>query len=114
KGIADFSLEFRIYPESSDGDSNPGPGPADPIFHPDLPREERARRRSDWIKSALDIFASVTLLVALACLLLVVPAVVRLTSPGPILFSQVRVGKMGKLFRMLKFRTMYVHVEDTS
>jgi lipopolysaccharide/colanic/teichoic acid biosynthesis glycosyltransferase len=114
KGIADFSLEFRIYPESSDGDSNPGPGPADPIFHPDLPREERARKRSDWIKRALDIFASVMLLVALAPLLLVVAAVVRLTSPGPILFRQLRIGKMGKSFKMLKFRTMYVHVEDTS
>ena len=112
--IADFSLEFRIYPEPSDGDSNPGPGPADPIFHPDLPREERARRLSDWIKRALDIFASVTLLVALAPLLLVVAAVVRLTSPGPILFRQVRVGKIGKLFKMLKFRTMYAHVEDSS
>jgi lipopolysaccharide/colanic/teichoic acid biosynthesis glycosyltransferase len=106
--IAGFSLELSIYPEPSDGDSESGPGPADPIFYPDLPRQERARRLSDWIKRALDLFASVTLLLGLAPLLLIVGAVVGLTTPGPILFRQLRLGKFGKPFRMLKFRTMYV------
>src|SRR4029434_6528094 len=100
QAIADFSLEFRIYPEPSDGDSNSGLGPADPIFHPDLPRAERARRLSNWIKRALDIFASVTLLVGLAPLLLVVAAVVWLTCPGQVLFRQIRIGKMGKQFKI--------------
>lgn len=114
QAIADFSLEFRIYPEPSDGDSNSGLGPADPIFHPDLPREERARRLSNWIKRALDILASVTLLVGLAPLLLVVAAVVWLTCPGQVLFRQIRIGKMGKQFKMLKFRTMYVNAAETA
>ena len=112
--IADFSLEFRIYPESGNDDSESGPGSPDPIFHPDLARQERARRLSDWIKRTLDLFASVTLLVWLAPLLLVVAAVVRLTSPGPVLFRQLRIGKMGKPFKMLKFRTMHVGAEESS
>jgi lipopolysaccharide/colanic/teichoic acid biosynthesis glycosyltransferase len=114
QAIADCSLEFRIYPEPSDGDSNSGLGPADPIFHPDLPREERARKLSNWIKRALDIFASVTLLVGLAPLLLAVAAVVWLTCPGQVLFRQIRIGKMGKQFKMLKFRTMYVNAAETA
>jgi lipopolysaccharide/colanic/teichoic acid biosynthesis glycosyltransferase len=111
--IADFSLEFRIYPESGNDDSESGPGSPDPIFHPDLARQERARRLSDWIKRTLDLFASVTLLVWLAPLLLVVAAVVWLTSPGPVLFRQLRIGTMGKPFKMLKFRTMYVSAEES-
>jgi len=112
EAMANWSLEFRVYPESIGGDSESGPGPADPIFHPDLRREERARRLSDWIKRALDIFASATLLLGLAPLLLVVAAVVRLTSPGPVLFRQPRLGKMGTPFKMLKFRTMYVNADE--
>ena len=114
QAIADLSLEFRIYPEPSGGDSNSGVGRADPIFHPDLPREERARKLSNWIKRALDIFASVTLLVGLAPLLLAVAAAVWLTSPGQVLFRQIRIGKMGKQFKMLKFRTMYVNAAETA
>jgi lipopolysaccharide/colanic/teichoic acid biosynthesis glycosyltransferase len=52
--------------------------------------------------------------VGLAPLLLVVASVVRLTSPGPVLFRQLRIGKMGKPFKMLKFRTMYVGAEESS
>jgi lipopolysaccharide/colanic/teichoic acid biosynthesis glycosyltransferase len=114
EALADFSLEFRIYPEPSDGGAKSGPGPADPIFHPDLTREERARKLSNWIKRAFDVFASVTLLVWLAPLLLVVSAVVWLTSPGQVLFRQIRIGKMGKQFKMLKFRTMYVNAAETA
>jgi len=112
--IADFSLEFRIYPESGDDDPESVSGSPDPIFHPDLRRQERRRRLSDWMKRTLDLFASVTLLVGLAPLLLVVAAVVRLTSPGPVLFRQLRIGTMGKPFKMLKFRTMYVGAEENS
>jgi lipopolysaccharide/colanic/teichoic acid biosynthesis glycosyltransferase len=103
-----FSLDFRVYPEPGHGDSNSDSGSVDPIFHPDLASTEKKRRLSDWIKRAIDVVASGMLLVALAPLLLVVAAVVRLTSPGPILFRQLRLGKMGKPFRMLKFRTMHV------
>src|SRR5262249_21778860 len=88
--IADFSLEFRIYPESGNDDPGSVSGSSDRIFHPDLRRQERARRLSDWMKRTLGLFASVTLLVGLAPLLLVVAAVVRLTSPGPVLFRQLR------------------------
>ena len=108
QAVHDLSLEFHVYPESSCGDSKAGADPVDPLFHPDLRRDERKRRLSDWIKRALDVVASLALLLCVAPVLLVVATVVRLTSPGPVLFRQLRLGKMGKPFRMLKFRTMYV------
>ena len=112
--LGDFSLEFHVYPESnggdsrSDGDSKSDSNAVNPLLHPDLRRDDRNRRLSDWIKRALDVITSAALLLCLAPLLLVVGAVVRLTSPGPVLFRQLRLGKMGQPFRMLKFRTMYI------
>ena len=106
--VAGLSLDVHVYPES-----HPAGGPSharvvDPLFHADLQRDERARRVSDGIKRVLDVAASAALLIGLSPLLLVAALLVRLTSRGPVLFKQTRLGKMGAPFRMLKFRTMYV------
>ena len=56
-----------------------------------------------------DLFDRIVALVALVLLapiLVAIALAVRLTSPGPVLFRQVRVGLAGKEFRILKFRTM--------
>lgn len=57
-------------------------------------------------KRLADIAFSATILVALAPILAVVAVMVKLTSPGPILYRAHRVGQHGKEFSMLKFRTM--------
>ncbi len=58
------------------------------------------------LKRAFDAAVSGALLVVLAPVLALVAVLVRLESPGPVLFSQPRVGKGGTLFTMYKFRTM--------
>jgi exopolysaccharide biosynthesis polyprenyl glycosylphosphotransferase len=63
-------------------------------------------------KRALDIVGSLALLAVLSPVLLVVAALVKFTSAGPILFRQTRVGEHGKPFKMLKFRTMRVNADD--
>lgn len=57
-------------------------------------------------KRAFDLLVSFTALLALWPLLLLIGVAVRLDSPGPALFQQERVGRFGRLFRILKFRTM--------
>ena len=57
-------------------------------------------------KRGLDIFASALGLVLLAPLFLIIALAVKLTSPGPVLFKQERLGRHGQAFRILKFRTM--------
>jgi lipopolysaccharide/colanic/teichoic acid biosynthesis glycosyltransferase len=63
------------------------------------------------VKRAIDVFASILLLPVLLPLLLVIALVVRVSSPGPILFRQRRMGYRGLPFDMLKFRTMTVRSE---
>jgi lipopolysaccharide/colanic/teichoic acid biosynthesis glycosyltransferase len=57
-------------------------------------------------KRGFDLCVSLLSLLLLAPLFLVVPLAVLLTSGRPILFAQERVGRNGRLFRLLKFRTM--------
>ena len=64
------------------------------------------------VKRALDIVMSTLALVVLAPLLLAVALLVMVTSPGPVFYVQERVGRGGKPFRMVKFRSMYRNAHD--
>jgi lipopolysaccharide/colanic/teichoic acid biosynthesis glycosyltransferase len=60
------------------------------------------------LKRVFDLVTAGTSLVILAPVLLAVAAAVRVSSRGPIIFAQERVGRGFKTFRILKFRTMFV------
>lgn len=63
------------------------------------------------IKRCIDIFAGlVGLLIIGVCWLFIAPAI-YIKSPGPIFFSQIRVGKNGRKFKIYKFRSMYMDAE---
>ena len=65
------------------------------------------------IKRVLDLFAALTLLVLAAPFAGVLAILIRLSSPGPALFKQRRVGKDGKQFVLYKFRSMFVGNDDS-
>lgn len=71
----------------------------------------RLRAVGPWIRRAIDIAAASTALLVLLPLLLAAAAAIKLTSPGPILFRQERVGQWGRRFSMLKLRTMFTGAE---
>ena len=64
-----------------------------------------ARRLRDLLLAAIVLLLASPLMVVAAVL-------VRLTSPGPVLFRQTRLGHLERPFQMLKFRTMYVHCDE--
>ncbi len=67
-----------------------------------------------FIKRAMDIAGSLILIILTSPIMLIAAIGVRLSSPGPIIFSQERVGRNKKTFRMYKFRSMRVNDrEDT-
>ena len=58
-------------------------------------------------KRVFDFFLSLAVLIFLSPLYLLIALLIKLTSPGPLFFSQERVGLNGRKFKMLKFRTMH-------
>jgi lipopolysaccharide/colanic/teichoic acid biosynthesis glycosyltransferase len=60
-------------------------------------------------KRALDLVVTVPLLIVISPLLALIALAIKLTSPGPVLFSQTRIGLGNKPFGMLKFRSMVVN-----
>ena len=64
------------------------------------------------IKRGLDLGGASVLLLLAGLPMAVIALLVRLGSPGPVLFRQLRVGVHGRPFEMLKFRTMYVRPEE--
>ena len=65
------------------------------------------------VKRIVDILGSLALIVLTSPLMLFAVIGIKLTSPGPVIFRQIRIGKMGKRFRMFKFRSMRVENNST-
>jgi lipopolysaccharide/colanic/teichoic acid biosynthesis glycosyltransferase len=80
------------------------------VLYPEL-RDGLAVSRA--LKRAFDVTGAVVLLALLSPLFLLVAAVVKTTSPGPVFFRQVRIGHRLQPFTMLKFRTMHRDADAT-
>ena len=65
-----------------------------------------------FVKRAFDIVGAFAGLALAAPLMAVVALAIKLTSRGPVLFSQVRCGRAGRLFRLYKFRSMTEEAEE--
>ena len=73
-----------------------------------------ARRYFDLAKEVLDVILGSILFLAFLPLMALCAILIKVCSPGPLLFKQVRVGRYGKSFTMIKFRTMHVDAEKQS
>ncbi|MCU1596076.1 MAG: Undecaprenyl-phosphate galactose phosphotransferase, partial [Frankiales bacterium] len=80
-----------------------------PLLHVDEPELDGARK---VVKMIFDRSTSLLLLVLLSPVLLAAMIAVKVTSRGPMLFRQTRVGRDGQLFSLLKLRTMQVDAEQ--
>lgn len=64
------------------------------------------------VKRLMDVTLGAALLLLLSPLMLLVALWIKLDSPGPVFFTQQRVGEGGRLFRMIKFRSMVAGAEQ--
>jgi exopolysaccharide biosynthesis polyprenyl glycosylphosphotransferase len=69
-------------------------------------------RSSLMLKRLFDVTVASLSFVAVAPLMAVIAAAIKLTSPGPVLFRQTRIGLGGRPFQMLKFRTMVPEADE--
>ena len=97
-----YSISLQMYPHQT--------GPAAPVAVDDGDRTKKTA--ADLSKRILDVAGSAALLVLLSPVFLLITAVIKSTSKGPVLFRQVRIGQYEQPFTMLKFRTMHAGADE--
>jgi lipopolysaccharide/colanic/teichoic acid biosynthesis glycosyltransferase len=103
--IAAITVSVHLYPHRDLG--APGSSANDKLY-PDLKRQRSAR----LLKRVIDLLGSLCLLVLLAPVFVMVGVAIKLTSKGPILFKQTRIGQFGRPFTLLKFRSMNMDADS--
>jgi exopolysaccharide biosynthesis polyprenyl glycosylphosphotransferase len=99
-------VNIRLVPHPYESSTLPsqfeyiGQIPTIPVLRRTMPESQL------FLKRIMDIGISAAVLVALAPVLLIIALLVKRDSRGPVLYSSERVGKKGKIFHCLKFRTM--------
>jgi len=101
-----ISISFHLFPDDWENDLPEGPG--NPTLYPDLFKRNYSQKLSSGIKRTMDVVGSMLALLFNAPVFLVIAVAVKLSSKGPVFFKQTRVGRHGKAFTFLKFRSMYV------
>lgn len=101
------AVSIRLHPHPDSKRMSHGEtAPADQLFRLIRPRDRRGETYGA-LKRGLDVLGALGMLALLSPLFVVIAALVKLTSRGPVFFKQVRVGEQAKPFKMLKFRTMF-------
>lgn len=98
-------ISFHVFPEDWDTNSRK---PSNPVLYPDLSKQAGNKRAAGTMKRAMDIVGSTLALILAAPVFVVIAIAIKVTSEGPILFRQRRIGQHGKSFVFLKFRSMKV------
>jgi lipopolysaccharide/colanic/teichoic acid biosynthesis glycosyltransferase len=102
-----IQIAFHRFPD--DGRPN---GPNNPVrftFYPEFPDKERLKKKSFRIKRIMDIIGGIAGILIFSPFFIVIPICIKLTSRGPVLFRQERIGQYENKFMFLKFRSMYVN-----
>lgn len=100
--------EVVLYPDESVPFDDSQPRAKRPAENHDNPLESLFAHPTPMLKRGLDIVGSIAGLVVAAPLLAIFAALIKITSPGPVIYSQWREGHGGRLFRIHKLRTMCV------
>jgi lipopolysaccharide/colanic/teichoic acid biosynthesis glycosyltransferase len=99
-----ITVSFHFFPEErEDGDLDDS---EKNVLYPDLSGKKTSRKLALGFKRAMDITGSAFALILLVPLFGLIALAIKLTSEGPVLFSQERLGHNGKKFKFLKFRSM--------
>ena len=102
-----IKFSFHVFPD--DWDAQNPERPSNPTLYPDLEKRQESNRLGRATKRLIDLLGSLSLLVLLSPVFFVIAAAIKLTSQGPVLFRQKRIGEHGTPFTFLKFRSMYMN-----
>lgn len=102
-----IGISFHAFPTHNDVELPNAP--ANPTLYPDIARRENARKSFRLIKRVIDVAGSLFALLLFAPLFVLITLAIKLSSKGPVLFRQTRIGQNGSPFTFVKFRSMYVN-----
>lgn len=102
--VSQITVSFHFFPDDRE-EGNPDHS-ANISLYPDLSRQQESRKFSLAVKRGMDVVGSAAALIFAAPVLAVVALAIKLTSKGPVLFKQERLGQYGRRFTLLKFRSM--------
>ncbi|MFP5235176.1 MAG: sugar transferase [Acidobacteriota bacterium] len=98
------NISFHFFPD--EWDHAAPEGSTNTTLYPDIMNPGGRKKSLLMVKRALDITLSALVILVLSPLLVAIALAIKFTSEGPVLFRQQRVGQYGKLFTVLKFRSM--------
>lgn len=101
-------FSFHVFPETPQAGTT-WLMPADLKLYPDVLERDTSKKPALIVKRSIDFVASLALLALASPLMVVIAAAIKLTSRGPVLFRQERLGQYGRPFTFLKFRSMFVN-----
>jgi len=102
-----ISISFHLFPEDWKQDTQLPP--SNPTLYPDLFKLDNSKSTYRLVKRVLDIGGSLLLLILCAPIFSFIALTIKLTSVGPVLFRQARIGQYGIPFAMWKFRSMHAN-----
>jgi lipopolysaccharide/colanic/teichoic acid biosynthesis glycosyltransferase len=103
--VAGLVVTAHLFPQGWDQNRSNREASTKP--YPDFSRDLSQGKFRTGLKRVMDILGSAGLLVFLSPVLVMIALAVKWSSEGPVIFKQARLGRFGKPFECLKFRTMY-------
>lgn len=100
-------IKFIFYSFPEENENNKLASSPNSIFYPDLEKKPPSKVISIFLKRGIDIGGSALALLFLSPLFLIIALLIKISSKGPVIFCHARIGKFGKRFIFLKFRSMY-------
>ena len=101
-------ISIHVFPEPEGGGAEKNGGNFDANLYPDLSSDHSSKKFSLFFKRVFDVVCSLLAIIMISPLLVAIAGLIKLTSKGPVLFRQERVGLFGNRFTFLKFRSMHV------
>ena len=101
-----ITISWHVFPEIPGDDSGI---PSDTELYPDVVNRNKANRFLRITKRLIDILGSIVALLLFSPFYGIIALLVKLSSEGPVIFTQERLGQFGNTFHCLKFRTMYAN-----
>jgi lipopolysaccharide/colanic/teichoic acid biosynthesis glycosyltransferase len=101
---------LHVYPEEID--ENGKTNGLSNVFNPKPSPPKASGKHNDLVKRCIDLSGSIAALMIFSPVFITIAVAVKMTSKGPVIFRQSRIGMHGKPFIFLKFRSMYIDRDE--